>query len=67
MRNLTDLFRRRSFAVADREDHQCPHMTLVPRWSNADDVGRGDRISSWVCSSCSESLPAEAVTSEVPR
>lgn len=58
MRNFTNLIRH-----SPREMERppaCSHLALVPRWSNADDVGRGDRITSWLCSSCGETLTADA-------
>ena len=31
---------------------ECPHVALVPRWDSADDIGKADRVSSYVCEAC---------------
>jgi hypothetical protein len=31
---------------------RCPHIVLMPRWSNADDVGDVDRVASYRCEAC---------------
>ncbi|MEX1022064.1 MAG: hypothetical protein WD058_02845 [Dehalococcoidia bacterium] len=39
----------------------CPHGTMIPRWDEAADMGKQDKISSYRCESCSQELtPAEA-------
>ena len=38
----------------------CPHTAVVPRWTNADDMGHVDRASQFVCEVCVQSFtPAE--------
>jgi hypothetical protein len=37
----------------------CPHGVLIPRWDNAQDMGREDRISSYRCDSCGEQFDPE--------
>jgi transposase-like protein len=37
----------------------CPHVALSPRWDNLDDMGHDDRISSYICQSCSEVFSPE--------
>lgn len=40
---------------------QCPHVTLVPHWDSAADMGHEDRASSYKCDSCGNTFqPAEA-------
>ena len=39
----------------------CPHVTLVPRWDAAADIGINDRASRFVCEACQhEFTPEEA-------
>ncbi len=40
----------------------CEHVTLVPRWHNARDVGRADRATMYRCESCgAEFTPDDAL------
>lgn len=34
----------------------CPHSALVPRWANAADMGKQDRISEYLCEACNSTL-----------
>ena len=36
----------------------CPHTTLIPRWANAEDMGHGERVSSYACDSCGQVFTA---------
>jgi hypothetical protein len=36
----------------------CPHTAIAPRWDNAADMGKHDKISCYVCTACGEVLPA---------
>lgn len=39
----------------------CGHTTLVPRWDNAEDMGKAEKVSAYRCESCGEDFaPAEA-------
>ncbi len=39
----------------------CGHTTLVPRWDNAEDMGKGDKVSVYRCESCRQDFtPDEA-------
>jgi hypothetical protein len=39
----------------------CVHRELAPRWDNAADIGKKDKIVAYKCSACSEEFtPAEA-------
>jgi hypothetical protein len=40
----------------------CPHVTLVARWDNADDIGHEDRASSLRCEACSQEFSLEEAT-----
>jgi len=38
---------------------QCGHMELAPRWDNAADMGKKDKIVSYTCSSCKDEFTPE--------
>jgi hypothetical protein len=41
----------------------CPHTALSARWDTIADMGKQDKISSYVCTACGKVLtPAEAVS-----
>ncbi len=45
------------------EEVACEHVTLVPRWSNARDVGRESQVSTYQCETCGATFtPDEAVS-----
>ncbi len=37
----------------------CPHLTLIPRWDNADDIGKADKASGFSCEACGETFTPE--------
>jgi hypothetical protein len=37
----------------------CPHVALVPHWDSADDMGKSDRVSSYVCEACHATFSRE--------
>ena len=37
----------------------CPHTTMVPRWDNADDIGKADRVSAYHCEGCNKLFTRE--------
>lgn len=40
---------------------ECAHGALVPRWDSAEDMGKSDRISYYLCEGCGVNLsPLEA-------
>ncbi len=40
---------------------ECPHVTLVPKWDNAADIGKDDKATHFDCATCGTSFtPAEA-------
>ena len=40
---------------------ECHHGALVPRWDEAADMGKRDRISNYLCEGCQQQFtPAEA-------
>jgi hypothetical protein len=50
------LFRKHREDAAPEEDETietvCEHVTLIPKWDSAGDIGRADRISSYRCEAC---------------
>jgi hypothetical protein len=40
-------------------DPPCPHAALVPRWDAAEDIGKAERISHYVCEACHATLSRE--------
>jgi hypothetical protein len=48
-------------ATIEGEPVVCEHVTLIPRWDSADDMGKQDRASMFRCESCGQEFnPAEA-------
>jgi hypothetical protein len=33
-------------------DVPCPHTALAPRWEKPEDMGKVDRVSTYVCTAC---------------
>jgi hypothetical protein len=54
-------FRRKrdTGAVAVDDGPVCPHVALVPRWDNADDIGKADRATSFSCEGCGQTFSPE--------
>jgi hypothetical protein len=47
--------------ATDEEEIACPHVTLIARWENAEDMGHEDRVSAFRCEACGQEFtPAEA-------
>jgi hypothetical protein len=44
---------------AEPLDPPCPHVALVPRWDAAEDMGKADRVSRYVCESCQATFSRE--------
>jgi len=39
---------------------ECGHVTVIPRWANAEDMGKTDRITVYHCEGCNTDFtPAE--------
>ena len=38
---------------------ECSHWELAPRWDNAADMGKKDKITSYTCTLCRESVSLE--------
>ena len=37
----------------------CPHVALVPRWDSAGDIGKPEKVSSFICEGCQTSFTRE--------
>lgn len=49
-------------AVTGQTAHmpECGHVTVVPRWDNAEDMGKSDRVTVYHCEGCNTDFtPAE--------
>ncbi len=65
---LDKLFKRGSGGEAEglqaevrAEREECPHVTLVPKWDEAGDIGHEDKASRFDCGTCGASFtPDEA-------
>ena len=43
------------------EQEECPHVALVPKWDEPDDIGHEDKASRFDCGTCGATFtPAEA-------
>ncbi len=40
-------------------DASCPHVTMIPRWDRAEDMGHDDRVASYHCEGCGHTFTAE--------
>ncbi len=38
---------------------ECNHWEMAPRWDNAADMGKKDKVTSYTCTSCGESFSPE--------
>jgi transposase-like protein len=61
MRFLSRIFggKERAEEAEAPVERECPHVSLVPRWDSAEDIGKSDRVSSYVCEGCKESFSRE--------
>jgi hypothetical protein len=50
-------------ATAERstqgQARECPHTALAPHWDAAEDMGKHDKVSSYVCDACQQRYPRE--------
>lgn len=46
-------------AEAVLEQDECPHVTLVPQWDEADDIGHEDKASRFLCGTCGSTFTPE--------
>jgi transposase-like protein len=37
---------------------ECEHITLIPAWDSAEDMGRADRVSRYRCEACGNTFTA---------
>jgi hypothetical protein len=48
-------------ATPEAESQTCPHLALVPRWDNVDDIGHEDLATSFHCEACGRDFSAGEV------
>jgi transposase-like protein len=44
------------------ESHEripCPHTALTPRWNSVEDMGKEDRVTSYLCQACGSTFTPE--------
>jgi hypothetical protein len=56
---LTSLRPKKRQEAAPAEQGPCPHWELVPRWNSVADMGRHERVTYYVCTSCGERVNPE--------
>jgi len=56
--SLLSLFRRKE-AAEEAPPYGCPHLILLPTWTNPEDMGKDDRATGYRCYACGESLTVE--------
>lgn len=59
---LDKLLRRGQRPAADQAavaEQECPHVALVPRWDSADDMGKTELVSRYVCEACNATFSRE--------
>lgn len=55
------LRRRRSDAPPEpMEQPECEHITLIPSWDSAEDIGHQDRVSMYRCEACGREFSLDA-------
>jgi hypothetical protein len=50
---------KQTVAEAEPSEPVCRHVSLVPHWDSADDIGKSDRVSSFVCEGCQATFSRE--------
>ena len=55
------LGRREERPVGQKEASEpvSPHVALVPRWDSAGDIGKSEKVSSFICEGCQASFSRE--------
>jgi transposase-like protein len=56
---LGRLFGKDKEATTEIEPPPCPHTAVVARWENPEDMGKEERVSSYLCTSCQKSFSRE--------
>jgi hypothetical protein len=44
--------KRESPNAVTSDDDACPHLALVPRWDSVNDMGKPEKITSYICDGC---------------
>jgi transposase-like protein len=56
---LSKIFGRDKAVAEPIEVPPCPHTAVVPRWADAADMGKQDRVSSYYCQACGQTFTPE--------
>ena len=59
LRRLLGSSEERPVEQEEASEPVCPHVTLVPRWDSADDMGKREKVSSFICEGCQASFSRE--------
>ena len=59
LRRLLGRSEERPVEQEQASESVCPHVALVPRWDSADDIGKREKVSSFICESCQASFSRE--------
>ena len=62
MRFLRRLLGRREERPVEQKvesEPVCPHVALVPRWGSAGDIGKSEKVTSFICEGCQASFSRE--------
>ena len=55
---LGKVFRQPKSEITE-EEVPCPHTALVPHWDNAEDMGKADRVTTYLCTACFRTFSRE--------
>ena len=56
---LFDKLRGKDKTAATIEVPPCPHTATVPRWADAADMGKPDKVTSFYCQACGQTFSPE--------
>lgn len=59
LRMLTRQGKVRQAKQAETFEPVCPHVALIPHWESADDLGKPEKTSHYICQACNTSFSRE--------
>lgn len=59
LRMLTRQGKVQQAKQAEISEAECPHVALIPHWNSADDLGKVEKTSHYVCQACNTSFSRE--------
>ena len=54
--------RREEKPAVEETPTQCAHVTLIPRWDSAADIGHEDRATKFACEGCAATFTPDEAT-----